>query len=189
MKKIFLAFILSTLTFTFSQAQIAVIVDGSAPNGGSRLNVGGRASMFMDISPKFQWGLVGRAHRYNYDLLNASGEVTAREDIFREVSVGSGFKYFFVNDVNSTYSFYLKPTVEYTSFEQDQGFDLNMSVGFTTSISPLLNFVVEMGGRHRSFEYELVQSQNNRFTGYLGMGVSMRLPYFGGSLRNEMKYR
>ena len=188
MKKILFAFAISLLTMSFAQAQVSVLVDGSVPNGGPKLNIGGRASMFMDISPKVQWGLVGRAHRYNYDLITEGGN-SAGSAIFNEVSIGSGIKYHFINDVNSVYSFYVQPTFELTTFEEDQGFDLNASVGFTTALSPLMNLVVELGARHRTFEYETLYSESNRFTGYLGMGVSMRVPYFGGSLRNEMKYR
>jgi len=147
--------------------------------------------MFSDISSKWQWGLTARGHRFNYNVITESGTVNNNneETIVNVFSIGTGLRYYFVNDVNSTYAFYLNPNLEVTSMEGDEGLDFSLNIGYTRALSPLLSLILEAGVRNRTFLYSNPYAEEYSFLVYVGGGIGFRIPYFGRGLNNQAKYR
>jgi hypothetical protein len=163
-----------------------VFFDMSAPNGGPAFNYGGRVTFFTEITPKLHLGVVGRAHRIEYDdLLGAEGATRT----FDEVSLGGGVKYFFYHDANSTDALYANPNLEVNSFEDDEGFDISVNIGYTRILTPLLRFNAELGTRRRTVLYQSLYGKNNRLQVYMGIGLGVILNYRGGLESKGGKYR
>ena len=185
MKSLFFVLVFSLLT-TLGFAQ-NVFFDVSTPNGGPSFNYGGRVTFFTDILPKFQVGIVGRAHRIQFeDLSGAEGAAQTLD----EVSLGAGFKYYFFRDVNSTDALYVNPNLEVNSLNRDNGFDMSLNVGYTRVLTPLLRFNAELGTRHRTVLYQSAYGKTNRLQVYMGFGFGLVLPYYGNRLeKNAGKFR
>ncbi len=190
MKKIlFLFAIIASLSASSATAQIYAALDASAPMGGPGPNVGGRLMMFSDISSKWQWGITGRAHRFIYDKVATAEGPAGGVVTVNSISIGVGARYYFVNDVNSTYALYLNPNVELASIEGDEGVDLVLGVGYTRALSPLLSLMIEVGVRQRAVLHGSPYATENRFVPYAGGGIGLRIPYFGRGMNNQTKYR
>lgn len=164
-----------------------VFFDVSSPSGGPSFNYGGRVTFFTEIMPKFQVGVLGRAHRIKFDALSGAEGATVQ---FDEVSVGAGFKYFFYQDANSTNALYVNPNLEVNSLNRDEGFDASLNVGYTRILTPLLRFNAEIGTRRRTVLYQSEYGKNNRLQVYMGMGFGLVMPYLGDRIeRNTGKFR
>lgn len=143
--------------------------DASVPNGGPKYNIGGRMTLFSDLDPNLQYGITLRAHRLDLELAETPGTTAT----FHELSVGLGLRYLFVKTPDN--SFYLNPNVELNSFDEDEGIDLSINLGYMKRLSKLINLNVEAGTRSRMAGYGSPQALRDRTSFYLSAGMGFRL--------------
>jgi hypothetical protein len=174
--------LISAVLFCFLQTGLfaqTLFLETSIPNSGTNLGFGARYNMFLNITPKFEVGVMGRFHRIDVKASDEFG--FSRDRIVHDVSLGLGAKYYVVNDIFLNSRFYVNPNIEISAFERDNGIDLSFYMGYTKQLGPIFSFSVDAGVRSRQFLYDMPYPKNTRFQAYVGAGLGLTLPSKGFS--------